>query len=135
MAEQVLTNAFLSIAGVDLSDHVRQLTLNDGADAPVDTAMGDTYVGRLAGGIKDWSVAVEFNQDYAANEVDVTVAALVGTSVALIIRADAGAKAATNPEWTGNAILTSYNPVVGSVGDAHITNLQFDGNGALARGV
>jgi len=133
MAEFVLTNAHLSVATVDLSDHVRQLTLNDGADAPESTAMSATYRARLAGGLKDWSVSVEFNQDYAAGEVDVTLAALVGTSVALVIRADAGAVATTNPEWTGNAILTSYQPMGGSVGDAHVAPATFEGNGALAR--
>ncbi len=134
MAEVVLTNAFISIGGVDLSDHVRQITLNYSAELQDITAMSDTARARL-GGLFDWSVTLEFNQDYASNEVDVTLFTLVGTSVALIIRPDSGAKAATNPEFTGNAILESYQPVGGTVGDAHIAPVTFSGNGALARGV
>ncbi len=134
MAAFVLTNAFISIGAVDLSDHIRQITINHGSDIEDSSAMGVTSHQRL-GALLDWSVDVEFNQDHASNEVDVTLFSLVGTSVALIIRPDAGAKAATNPEYTGNAILESYNPVQGAVGGIAVAPVTFQGNGALARGV
>ncbi len=134
MAEFVLTNAFISIGAVDLSDHVRQITVNYGSDIEDSSAMSVTSHQRL-GALLDWSVDVEFNQDHASSEVDVTLFSLVGTSVALIIRPDAGAKAATNPEYTGNAILESYNPVQGAVGGIAIAPVTFQGSGALARGV
>lgn len=134
MAEFVLTNAFISIGGVDLSDHVRQITVNYGADIEDSSAMSVSSHQRL-GGLLDWSVDLEFNQDYASSKVDATLFSLVGTSVALIIRSDSGAKAATNPEWTGNAILESYNPVQGAIGGIAIAPVTFQGNGTLARGV
>ncbi len=134
MAEFVLTNAFITIGAVDLSDHVRQLTLNYSADIEDSTAMSDLTHTRL-GSLFDWSVDLEFNQDHASSKVDVTLFPLVGTSVALVIRPDAGVKAATNPEFTGNAILESYNPIQGSVGGIAIAPVTFQGNGTLARGV
>lgn len=132
MAEMVLDNAFLSVGGVDLSDHVRSVTLSYSAELQDVTAMGDDTRNRL-GGLKDWSVSVEFNQDYAANEVDATLFSLVGTSVALIIRPDTGSASATNPQFSGNAILESYQPLGGSVGDAHVAPVTFQGNGDLTR--
>ena len=42
MATRVLTDAFVSWAGVDLSDHVRSVTLTYSAELLDDTAMGDT---------------------------------------------------------------------------------------------
>ena len=132
MAELVLTDAFVSIGAVDLSDHVRQVTINYGADIEDSTAMGDTAHERL-GGLIDWSVDLEFNQDYAASEVDVTLFALVGTSAALVLRPTSAAASATNPEYTGNAILESYNPIQGAVGGIAVAPVTFQGNGALAR--
>lgn len=132
MAELIFENAFLSIGGVDLSDHIRQLTLNYQAELQDITAMGDNSRERL-GGLKDWSLEAEFNQDFAAAKVDATLFALVGTSVAIVIRPDTGVVAATNPEYTGNAILESYPPLSGAVGDAATAAAGFQGNGDLAR--
>ena len=69
--------------------------------------------------------------------MDATLFALVGQAavVALVIRPDAGAKSATNPEYTGNALLASYSPIGGSVGDVAAAPVTFVGTGDLARGV
>lgn len=135
MAKQVLSNAFLSIAAVDLSDHVESVTLTYEAEAPESTSMGDTTRTRLAGGLLDWNLAVTFRQDYAASEVDVTLFALVGTDVAIVLRPDTGVVSATNPQYTGQAILTSYAPVAGSVGETQNAEVALAGNGVLARAV
>lgn len=132
MSELVLTNAFISVAGTDMSDHVRQITINYGSDIEDSSAMSVASHARL-GGLKDWSVDVEFNQDYAVNDIDDKLFDLVGTSVALIIRPVATAKSTSNPEFTGNAILESYNPLQGAIGAIAIAPATFQGNGALAR--
>ncbi|KKL19965.1 hypothetical protein LCGC14_2460160, partial [marine sediment metagenome] len=87
----------------------------------------------------DWSIDVQFRQDFiapATNAVDSTLFPLVGAAAfAIILRPDAGAKSATNPEFTGNALLTTYTPLTGSVGDVAVAPATFMGDGALARGV
>lgn len=132
MAEQILSNAFVSINGVNLSDHVRSVRLGPVADLQEITAMSDTFKARLAG-LKDWVLELEFNQDYAVGSVDATLWAAWGVSVAIEVRADAGVASATNPKWTGNAILESYPPINGSVGAAHAVTANFQGNGTLTR--
>lgn len=132
MAEHVFTNAHVSLGGVDLSDHVRQVTLRYSGEPQDITAMSATARARL-GGLLDWSLDVEFNQDYAAGEVDATLFSLVSTSVAVVLRPDAGVIGPTNPEFTGNAILENYQPLGGTVGDPHVSPVTFVGNGALAR--
>lgn len=134
MAEVVLTNAFLSVDGTDLSDHVRQITLRINNEPQDITAMSDTFRNRIAG-LKDWSADVEWNQDYAASEVDVTLQAIVlGDGLAsLVIRPDAGVIAVTNPEYTGDAIIQDYQAVGGAVGDVHVSPTSFLGAGTLAR--
>lgn len=131
MAEFILKNPFVSVGGVDLSDHVKQLTVNHSAEIKDITAMGSNSRVRL-GGLKDWSVDLEFNQDFASGSVHATLFSAVGTSVAVVIRPDAGAKSATNPELTGNAILESYPPLGGSVGDESVTSASLQGSGDLS---
>lgn len=133
MSEIVLTDAFVEINSQDLSDHVRSVTINYGAEIKDKTAMGLGSRSKLPG-LKDWSVDLEFNQDYALNEVDATLFSLVGAAeFAIIIRSDSGTIDATNPEFTGSALLESYTPLGGSVGDEHITTITLQGTGDLAR--
>ncbi len=85
MAEFVFTDASVVINAVDLSDHVRQVTLNYSAELQDDTAMGDDTRSRI-GGLKDWSMELEFNQDFAAAEIDVTLFPLVGSTFAVTLK-------------------------------------------------
>ena len=135
MATFVLTNAFISVGGTDLSDHVRTITVDYSAELPDDTVMSDDTRSVAAGGLFNWTVTVEWLQDFAATKVDVTLFPLVGTAPALIIRPDSGAKSATNPEYTGSGVLGTYSPITGSVGDMATAPSVFTAAGTLARGV
>lgn len=133
MAETVLTNAYCLINGVNLSDHVKSVKINYGAETPEITAMSVATKARLPG-LKDWSIDLEFNQDFAAAKVDATLFPLVGAAAfAVEIRADAGARSATNPAYTGNVLLADYSPVSGKVGDVLSTGPKLMGTGTLSR--
>lgn len=133
MAEFVFTDAFVEINTVDLSDHVRSVTIDYSAETPDSTAMGDTAKERLPG-LLDWKVDVEFNQDFAAAEVDATLFDLVGAAAfAIAIRPTSDAVGATNPSFEGNCLLASYNPLTGKVGDTATTKASFVGVGTLSR--
>jgi hypothetical protein len=132
MAELVFTDAFVEINSVDLSDHVRQVTLNYSAELQDSTAMGDTTRERL-GGLKDWSLTVEFNQDFAASEVDATLFSIVGTVFGVEVRATSSARSATNPGYNGNGILESYAPFGGGVGDLLVAPVTIQAAGTLSR--
>tara|TARA_Y100000310_G_scaffold304143_1_gene343033 strand:+ start:370 stop:765 length:396 start_codon:yes stop_codon:yes gene_type:complete len=128
-----MIDAYVSLASVDLSDHVTRVTLNYESDAVEDTNMADTARQFLASGLTRWGLEVEFHQDYAASKVDATLFSVVGTSIAVEIRPDSDAVSATNPKFTGNAILTRYQPVAGSVGEMAMAPVTLVGVGALTR--
>jgi hypothetical protein len=133
MASFVLTNAYVLLNAVDLSDHVRSVKVNYKADTPENTAMSNTTKNRLPG-LKDWDIEVEFNQDFASAKVDATMFPLVGAAqFAIEIRPDAGARSVTNPAYTGNALLADYTPVGGKVGDVAVAPVKIMGTGTLAR--
>lgn len=133
MAKFVMTDAFVSINGVDLSDHVETVELDYRAELQDDTAMGDDTRSRL-GGLKDWSLAVTFHQDYAASEVDATLFSLVGSTSTIIVRPDnSDGVGSTNPNFTGTAILEAYNPMGGAVGELAKATATFQAAGTLSR--
>lgn len=134
MAELVFLTPQVLINAVDLSDHLLSATLTYTADAPEFTASGDGTREYL-GGLKAWSVSLEFNQDYAASNVDGTMFSIVGTVVAFTLKPTSGAISTTNPEYQGNVVVTSYQPVGGSVGDAMTAPVSLQGTGALTRDV
>ena len=122
MATTVLTNAFVSIDGNDVSDHVRSVTLNYAADMIEDTNMGDSTHIRL-GGLKDWSIEAEFAQDFAASNLDSILFPLVGTTFPVIVRPDAGAVSTSNPNYSGTGILETYPPLGNPVGELATTTV------------
>lgn len=135
MATYVFTDGRVEINSVNLSTLVRKVTLKINADAPSSTAMGATFQGRKGGGLKDWSVDVEFNQDFAAASVDATLFALLAVSTSVKVRATTGAITTTNPEFQGNAVLTDYTPISGKVGDMGVAMAKFDADGTLTRAI
>lgn len=135
MATEHFFNAHVSINSVDLSDHVRSVTLNYEAESLDETAMGNTNRIHKAG-LTNWTLTVNFFQDYAANEIDASLFSLVGAAAfPIAVRKDTGAIAADNPEYQGNAILTSYQPMGGTIGEMEMAPVTFQAASALTRDV
>jgi len=135
MVAFVLVDASISINGVDLSDHAMSVTLNYGADLQADTSMGDLTMTRLSGLI-DWSVEVNFKQDFDAMEIDATLFALVGgPAIELIIKPTSAVVSATNPSFTGDAVIESYPPLGNAVGELAQVTATFQSAGTLVRAV
>lgn len=134
MAKFTLTDAFVEINSVDLSDHVLSVTLDHRAELVDATAMGTAGTRERVGGLKDWQVDVEFQQDFAASNVDDTLNGLVGTTFTVDIRPTSAARSTTNPSYTGTGILENYQPVsANAVGDIATTSCTIMAAGALTR--
>lgn len=133
MATRVLSDAFVSIDGTDLSDHLKSVTLTYNAELLDDTAMGDTTRSKK-GGLFDWSCSLEFYADEASSNVQQTFFALVGATTALIIRPDKSeGVGATNPNYTCTGIVSGFPLVAGSVGDLQMATIDIQAAGALTR--
>jgi len=106
MAIFAATDYFISVNGVNLSPWCRSVDLPHKAAALDATAFTAGTKVNLAG-LKEWSLAIGGNQDYAAGGPDATLNALVGgAAVTIIVRSTSGADSATNPSYTGSAICT-----------------------------
>ena len=116
MATLVLTNAFVEIAGVDLSASVAELVVNRNTEMVDNTAMGDTFRSFLTG-MQTWNMEIEFHQDYAAGNVHATIWPILACQTCFIIKPVNSATTVANPSWTGNMVIESYPPIGGRVGE------------------
>lgn len=132
MATFAFTNASVKVNAVDMSAMCKKATIKTSAAELDDTAFGDTFHSRL-GGLKDYSVDLDFNQDFAAAQVDVTLWPILGTVVAFEIKADGAAPSATNPRYVGTILIKEYSPLDGNVGDLGHAAVSWPGASTLFR--
>lgn len=133
MAAFVLTDAYIALNGSDRSAYIKQVALN------VETAEQDVTDFADAGwtvpiaGLKSGSLALTFNQDVASSQIDSIMWPLLGTTVSFEVRATNASVGASNPKYTGNILVTSWNPITGSVGDVAEVSVTYPISGAVTR--
>ena len=135
MPRIVLTNAFISVGGVDLSDLVASVTLNETFDVVETTAFSSTAAKTRVAGLEDNSITLEFHQDYATSEVEQTIYPLLGTPAAVIVKPNGSATGAFNPSYTCSAIISEWTPINGSVGELATASVTWPVTGAITKAV
>lgn len=132
MAKVVLNNASITINSIDLSDHIASVTITtEVADIPT-TAFGATAIERV-GGLKDNSVQLDFHQDFAASEVEATIYPLIGTTTTVLVKPTSGAVSATNPSYSMTALVTSWTPIAGAVGELLTASVTWPVSGEVTK--
>jgi hypothetical protein len=126
MAITVLTNAYVSVNSVDLSDHCSKVTTEDTRDSVDVTAMGATSK-TITKGLGDAKVTLDFFQDFAAGKVHATLQPLIGSStgVPVEIRPVNAARGTANPAFLMTGLLMDYPFLDGKVGDASAMTCTF----------
>lgn len=136
MAAFVFKDAVIVVNAVDLTAFSNAITLNYSAELQDASCFGiDTRI-NLAG-LKDWSIDVTFKQDFASAAVDETLFPLVGAvAFPITLKPTSASVSTTNPEYQGTAVLGTYNPFGGTVGDLAAATVTFNpGGGNLVRNV
>lgn len=137
MARIVLTNAYVTINSVNLSDHIASVTLTTTDDVIETTAFGSTARTRV-GGLADNSVAFEFHQDYAASSVEATIngsPSLVGTVTAVVVKPNGATTAADNPAYSFNCLISEWTPLNGAVGELATASVTWPIDGNITKAV
>lgn len=126
MAVFTLTDAFVSINGVTLSDHASEVTVEDNRDQVDFTAFGATS--KVYGkGLGDGTITVQFFQDFAGASVHATLQPLIAstTPFTVEVRATSAGRSATNPGIVMSALLFSYGALAGTIGEASTFSATF----------
>jgi hypothetical protein len=145
MARLVLTNAEVTIGGVNLSDHIASITLGSTYDVVETTAFAGTSgasgnvplaAKTRTAGLVDNSVTLEFHQDFASASVEQTIYPLLGTTVAVVVQPVASASVdATNPSYSFNAVVSEWTPLNGAVGELATASVTWPITGAITKAV
>jgi hypothetical protein len=133
MAKIVLTNAYVTVGGVDLSDSISSVSLSTTRDAVETTAFGTTGARTRVAGLADNAVTLEFHQDFASGEVEATIYPLIGTSAAVVVKPNGSVTSATNPAYSFNALVTEWTPVNGAVGELATASVTWPIDGAITK--
>jgi hypothetical protein len=135
MARLVLTNAYITINGVNLSDHIASVTLTSSRDVVETTAFGSSARTRI-GGLGDNSVTLEFHQDYATSNVEATIYPLLGQApTAIIVKPNGATTAADNPSYSFNALVSEWTPLNGAVGELATASVTWSIDGVITKAV
>ena len=134
MAVITLTNAYITINSVNLSDHIASVTLTTTDDVIETTAFGSSARTRI-GGLADNSVALEFHQDYATSSVEATIYPLIGTTTAVVVKPNGATTGAQNPSYTFNALVSEWTPLNGAVGELATASVTWPIDGNITKAV
>jgi hypothetical protein len=134
MARLVLTNAYITINSVNLSDHIASVTLTTTDDVVETTAFGDAARTRI-GGLRDNSVALEFHQDYATSNVEATIYPLLGSTTTVVVKPNGASTSAENPAYTMTALVSEWQPLNGAVGELATASITWPISGTITKAV
>lgn len=126
MAISVLTNCYIAINGVDLSDHVSKVTIEDMRSSVDITAMGAVNT-TITKGLGDGKISLDMFQDFATSKTHQTLSPLISSStgVTIEVRPVNSARSATNPATLMTGLLMNYSMLDGKVGDASSVTYEF----------
>ena len=133
MARIVLTNAYVTVNSVDVSDHVASVTLNSSIDVVETTAFSTTAARTRIGGLADNSITLEFHQDYASGSIEATVYPLLGTTTSVVVKPNGSSTSASNPAYTSTVLVSEWTPLNGAVGELATASVTWPVSGAITK--
>ena len=135
MAIFVATDFSVSINGsTALASYLTQVELKASANDITTTAFGSTWVTRVAG-LKEGSLTLNFNQDYAVSTVDATLWPLLGSNATVVIKPTSSAISSANPAYTAICLVTDLTPVSGQIGDLATFSVTWPTTGTVSRAI
>lgn len=126
MPKLVLRDCVITVNGVDFSDHTSSVEIQLKKNEVETTNFSGGGRERVAG-LKDDSFKINFQQDFAAAEVDATLYPLYNaeTEFTVTVKPTAAAVSANNPLFSATCVLLEYQPLSGKVGDLSETQVSF----------
>jgi hypothetical protein len=134
VAKHILYNASFVINSVDLSDHHVDISFVVGLNDEDAAAMGEVQDYSMPGTQVVSPISVSCYQDFAAAKVYATLMPLytARSTVNCLMKADAGANATTNPQFTVAVFVKTFPVISGSRGKRHITGVVLQPAGLMA---
>jgi len=130
MAVYLSNGVVVTLNSVALSDHVTMATINRVFDELEVTAMGDT-AHKFVKGLEASTIQLDFLSDTAASNVNATLQAAWGTTVALTLKQTNAATSATNPLYSTTVLVNNTQDINGGPADIATQSITFTCNSAI----
>jgi hypothetical protein len=130
MAIYLSNTVVATLNSVVLSDHVTSATINRAFDELEVTAMGDT-AHKFVKGLEASTITLDFLSDTAAANVNATLQAAWGTTVALTLKQTSAAVSATNPLYSTTVLVNNTQDINGAVADIATQSITFTCNSPI----
>lgn len=126
MAKFAIRTPDISVNGVDLSEHVSSVTIEQTSDE-VDVTGSKAKAKEILPGIPDATITLNFWQDFDAGSVDATLQPIYDAAepAPIVVKPTEAAVSATNPSYTMQGVLLNYSPLSGAIGEASATECAF----------
>jgi hypothetical protein len=139
MSALVLTNAYVSIGGVDISEFVTSVGLSTSYDIFETTQMND-YSKKYVPGLAENKINLEFIQDF--NPVDGLekiinshVTSLLGTIQSMEIRPVNAGVSSSNPKYTFQVVVSNWTSINASVGELATVSIAWPISGDITKSI
>ena len=130
MAVYLNNTVVVTLNSVVLTDHCTSATINRVFDELEVTAMGDT-AHKFVKGLEASTITLDFLSDTAAANVNATLQAAWGTTVALTLKQTSAATSATNPLYSTTILVNNTTDINGAVGDIATQSITFTCNSPI----
>jgi hypothetical protein len=128
----VLTDAKVTINGVNLSDHIASVSLSMSTDVIETSAFNSTAAKTRVAGLQDNSVTLEFHQDFATSNVEATIYPLLGSTTTIAV-SPTSTVSATSPSYSFTALVSEWTPLNGGVGELATASVTWPISGAITK--
>jgi hypothetical protein len=132
MARIVLTDAKVTVNGVNLSDHIASVSLSRSDDVIETSAFSSTAAKTRVAGLQDNSVTLEFHQDFATSNVEATIYPLLGSTTTIVV-SPTSTVSATSPSYSFTALVSEWTPLNGGVGELATASVTWPISGAITK--
>jgi hypothetical protein len=85
----------------------------------------------VVGGLKSGQLTLDFHSDFGVGAVSDIFQDLVGTIGTFVVIANGTAASASTPAYSATALINSFTPVAGAVGDLATFSVTFPTTGAV----
>jgi hypothetical protein len=130
MAIYLSNGVVVTLNSVALSDHVTMATINRVFDELEVTAMGDS-AHKFVKGLEASTIQLDFLSDTAASNVNATLQAAWGTTVALTLKQTSAITSATNPLYSTTVLVNNTQDINGGPADIASQSITFTCNSAI----
>lgn len=130
MAIYLSNGVVVTLNSIALSDHCTSASISRTFDELEVTAMGDT-AHKFVKGLEASTITLDFLSDAAASNVNATLQAAWGTTVALTLKQTSAATSATNPLFSTTVLVNNTQDINGAVADIATQSITFTCNSPI----